>query len=130
MAVRLAVKENVLADLSRVSRADCEEYLTRRGRGWVCELQDQIVGFAVVDLQENNVWALFILPEYEGRGIGRKLHHMMLDWYFSRGKSYLWLTTGMNTRAEKFYESCGWLKTGPYGDDEVKFEMRADDWLC
>ncbi len=67
--VRHSVKENVLSDPSLVTDKDCEEYLTVRGKGWICETDDQIVGFAIADLKENNIWALFIKSEYERLGI-------------------------------------------------------------
>ena len=35
--VRNAVKENVLSDPALVSDTDCIDYITRRGKGWVCE---------------------------------------------------------------------------------------------
>ena len=76
--VRHSVKENVLSDPTLVTGKDCEEYLTVRGKGWICEVDNKVVGFAIVDLKDHNSWALFVRPEYEGVGIGKKLHEMML----------------------------------------------------
>ena len=84
--VRHAVKENRLSDPALVPDKDVEEYITNRGKGWVCEVDKQIVGFANVDLIENNVWALFVHPDFEARGIGKKLHQIMMDWYFLQTK--------------------------------------------
>jgi ribosomal protein S18 acetylase RimI-like enzyme len=39
---------------------------------------DAVLGFAVADLQERNIWTLFVRPEYQGRGIGRTLYQTML----------------------------------------------------
>ncbi|MFP7654533.1 GNAT family N-acetyltransferase [Chryseobacterium proteolyticum] len=69
-----------------VTDKDCEEFLFERGKGWVCEINDQVVGFSIVDLKENNIWALFVHPDFEGLGVGQKLHHIMLDWYFQQTK--------------------------------------------
>ena len=44
------------------------EEATVRGKAWVCEISSQIVGFAIVDLKENNIWALFIDPKFEKKG--------------------------------------------------------------
>lgn len=126
--VRNSVKENVLSNPGLVTDRHCEEFLTQRGRGWVCEVNKVIVGFAIADLKENNIWALFIHPDFEGRGIGTKLHKIMMDWYFSTGKEYVWLGTSPNTRAEKFYGKCGWKENGLHGKDEIKFEMTRDQW--
>ena len=65
--VRNAVKENTLSDPSLVTDEDCESFLINRGRGWVCETQNKIVGFSIADLQDHNVWALFVHPAYEKR---------------------------------------------------------------
>src|SRR5215203_3435747 len=81
--VRNTVKENVLSDPNLVTDAHCIDYITNRGKGWVCELDNRIVGFAIADLTGNNIWALFIEPGQEGKGVGRKLHSLMMDWYFS-----------------------------------------------
>ena len=80
--VRNSVKENMLSDPALVPDNDVEEFITNRGKGWVCEMNDIITGFAIVDLIANNVWALFIHPDFEAKGIGKKLHQMMMDWYF------------------------------------------------
>ena len=48
--VRNAVKENVLSNPGLVTDKDCVEYLTLRGKGWVCETDGTIVGFAIADL--------------------------------------------------------------------------------
>jgi len=126
--VRNSVKENVLSNPGLVTDQDCEDYLTRRGKGWVCIVENRVVGFSIVDLVDHNVWALFIEPGFEGMGIGRKLHDDMLDWYFTKTSAAIWLGTSPNTRAEKFYRSAGWREVGIHGKGEIKFEMNADDW--
>ena len=101
--VRNLVKENQLSDPALVPDSDVEDYMNRRGRGWVCEIDEQIVGFAIADLVENNIWALFIHPDFERMGIGKKLHDEMLNWYFSQTDKTVWLGTSPKTRAELFY---------------------------
>jgi len=110
--VRNSVKENALSDPSLISDLDCEDFILNRGKGWVCEVENQIVGFAIADLEANNIWALFIRPEFEAKGIGRKLQTIMLNWYFSTGKDDVWLVTAPSTRAARFYESSGWKQMG------------------
>lgn len=127
--VRHAVKENILSDPSLVTDQDCLDYLTVRGKGWVCEIDNQIVGFAIADLQDNNIWALFLKPEFEKRGIGRQLHDMMLDWYFSQKTDTVWLSTTPGTRADQFYRKSGWTETGKYGTDQIRFEMSYEKWF-
>src|ERR1043165_3762886 len=83
-SVRIAVKENVLPNPSMITPNDYENFLTVKGKGWVCEIENTIVGFAIIDVTEKNIWALFIHPDYERKGIGKQLQQMMLDWYFSQ----------------------------------------------
>jgi len=126
--VRNAVKENTLSDPNLVTNEDCREFITVRGKGWVCEIDNRIVGFAIADLKDNNIWALFLHPEFEKKGIGQRLHKMMLDWYFAQTKNKVWLGTAFNTRAEKFYRKAGWTEVGLHGTKEIKFEMTYEIW--
>ncbi|WP_428223368.1 GNAT family N-acetyltransferase [Flavobacterium sp.] len=125
--VRNSVKENTLSDPNLVTDNDCAEYMFERGKGWVCEIDGTLVGFAIADLVENNIWALFLHPDYEQKGIGRKLHDMMLDWYFEQTTTTVWLSTTPETRAETFYRKSNWNAVGMQGD-EIKFEMTKTDW--
>ena len=125
--VRNSVKENQLSNPNLIPDNLVEEFITKRGKGFVCEIDDIIVGFSIVDFVENNVWALFLLPEFEGKGIGKKLHQLMLDEYFSKTKETIWLSTEANSRAETFYKKQGWKNAGFLGN-EVKFEMSFEDW--
>jgi GNAT superfamily N-acetyltransferase len=128
--VRNSVKENTLSDPNLVTDKDCEEFLSIRGKGWVCEIEKKIVGFAIADLKENNIWALFIDPKFEKNGIGQKLHKIMMDWYFLQTKDTVWLGTDINTRAEKFYRKAGWIEIGMHGSVEMKFEMTYKNWIA
>ena len=125
--VRNSVKENQLSNPNLIPDDLVEEFITKRGKGFVCEIDDIIVGFSIVDFVENNVWALFLLPEFEGKGIGKKIHQLMLDEYFSKTKETIWLSTEANSRAEIFYKKQGWKNAGLHGN-EVKFEMSFEDW--
>ncbi len=122
--VRHLVKENTLSNPALVTDADCVEYLTVRGKGWVCEIDKTIVGFAIADLKDKNIWALFVNPQFEKMGIGKRLQDLMLDWYFSK-QDYVWLSTAQNTRAEWFYTYTGWKRVGVLPSGEVKFEMKT-----
>jgi len=127
MDVRFSVKENVLSNPDLVTIADCEDFIFRRGKGWVCVVDEKVVGFSIVDLVENNIWALFVRPEFAQKGIGKQLHNLMLDWYFTQTQETVWLGTDPGTRAETFYRKSGWQHVGMYGN-EYKFEMTYSDW--
>lgn len=126
--VRLAVRENILSDPSKVTDEDVLDYITRRGKGWIYKTDSEVVGFAIADLVDHNIWALFLLPAFEGKGIGRQLHDTMLQWYFEQTDHQVWLSTEQGTRAEQFYTKAGWKNMGAYGTTEIKFEMTKEVW--
>lgn len=126
--VRNAVKENTLSNPALVPDSDVEDYILNRGKGWVCIIDNVVVGFSIVDLVDHNIWALFVHPDYEAKGIGKNLHDLMLDWYFKQTNETVWLGTSPNTRAELFYRKQGWKEVGLHGKSEIKFEMKKDDW--
>jgi GNAT superfamily N-acetyltransferase len=127
--VRNSVTENTLSDPSLVTDEDCIEFITQRGKGWVCEIESEIVGFSIVDIQDHNIWALFLKPAFEKRGIGQLLHNVMLDWYFTQTTTTVWLGTSPRTRAELFYRKAGWIEVGKHGKNEIKFEMSYNNWV-
>lgn len=126
--VRNSVTENTLSNPNLVTDEDCVEFLTKRGKGWVFEIDGTIVGFSIVDLEQNNVWALFVDPGFDKQGIGKLLHDTMMDWYFDQTTKDIWLGTSPNTRAEQFYRKAGWIERGKHGSDEIKFEMTCEIW--
>jgi len=128
MRVRFAVKENILSNPLLVTEQDCEVYITQRGKGWVCEVDNEVVGFAIADLVDDNVWALFVQPGFDKMGIGKRLHDDMLNWYFKNDKNNIWLSTSPGTRADNFYRKAGWVQTGITKSGEIKFEMKRDMW--
>ena len=99
--IRLAVRENRLSDPSLVMEKDYHDFLARDTMSWVCEVDGVLAGFVMVDVEKRNLWALFVAPEQEGRGIGRALHDMMRAAYFERADR-LRLTTEPRSRAERF----------------------------
>ncbi|WP_022823957.1 GNAT family N-acetyltransferase [Hymenobacter norwichensis] len=126
--VRYAVTENVLRNRALVTAENTADYLTRRGKGWLCKVAGQVVGFAIVDLEGHSIWALFVRPEFVGHSIGKQLHHLMLAWYFAQTSQTVSLSTAPGTRAEEFYRRHGWQETGHSSSGEVRFEMIAEEW--
>ena len=121
--VRLAVKENVLNNPGLVTYDDYVSYLTHRGKGWVAEGDGRIGGFAIADLQDHSIWALFVHPDFDRQGVGRALHDSMLSWYFAQTTEPVWLSTAPGTRAEGFYRRAGWRETGRTRNGDVRFEL-------
>ena len=123
--VRLSVHENVLRDQSRVTPDDYRAMLETRGRGWVDERDGKICAFVVTDDATRNIWALFVLREYERQGIGRRLHDAAVAWLREQSLDPIWLTTESHTRAERFYRAAGWREAGRTDRGEIRFELTA-----
>jgi GNAT superfamily N-acetyltransferase len=119
--VRVAVQENRLSRPDRISHQDYVDALTELGRGWVAESGGGVAGFAV-GYRSGNIWALFVDPAHEGKGIARALHAEMLHWLRNLGLSKLDLTTAPGTRAETFYRKAGWVAGGLTESGERRFD--------
>jgi GNAT superfamily N-acetyltransferase len=119
--VRFAVKENVLSNPARVTREMCIDYLDKLGRGWVCEIDGRVVGFSYAARADHSIWALFVLPDFEGRGVGKALLNAAVDWLFEIGAERVILSTEANTRADRFYRAQGWTRGEMKDDVEVRY---------
>ncbi len=129
--VRYAVRENTLTP-GRIGDDELFDQIERTGRGWVVVDSDRvvndpsddgIVAFAIGNASDGNIWALFVDPAAQGRGHGARLHDVMVEWLFAQGLERLWLGTGNETRARRFYEKHGWREAGPYGEHETRYEL-------
>lgn len=123
--VRTAVRENVLRTPGKVTVRDYEEHIDGRGRTWVAERDGVIVGFVAVDGDKHWMWALFVDPAHEGRGIGRALLAPALAWLRARGAASVSLTTEPGTRAERFYRAAGFVAQG-LEHGELKFSRALE----
>ncbi|TLX13052.1 GNAT family N-acetyltransferase [Rhizobium sp. MHM7A] len=119
-AVRSSVVENTLNDVSKVTDADYEWYVTNPGVA-LWEENGTVVGFSAADPRDGNVWALFVAPGFEGRGIGSVLLGEACACLKEAGLGRAWLTTDPDTRAERFYRAAGWEHIGE-NDNELLFE--------
>jgi GNAT superfamily N-acetyltransferase len=120
--IRLSVTENVLSDPTRVTEEMYVDFLERLGRGWVAENDGEIVAFCYADKVNASIWALFVRPGDEGRGLGKTLLKQAADWLFESGYDRIHLTTTANTRADRFYAAQGWLRQ-PVSSYEIAYSL-------
>ena len=127
--VRMSVRENRLTR-SVITERDYIDHLETLGRGWVIEVGDRIVGVVVGNAHNRNIWGLFVHPEFERRGFGRRLLDTAVNWLWSEGLTQLWLTIAPGTRAQGFYEAGGWKKAAVTEHGEIRFELskRVDNF--
>ena len=121
--LRLQVRENVLSDPGRITEAMTTHAITAEGCGWVWEENGEVLGFSIARDADPSIWALFVLPGHEGRGIGGALHDAAVDWLWSRGAARIWLSTDPDTRAAKFYRDRDWRETAVLPNGEVRLEL-------
>jgi GNAT superfamily N-acetyltransferase len=126
-AIRTAVKENSatmqrLAELG-ITPAYISEGLKSHYKGWVADDDGRVVGFSIADKTDNSIWAMFVLPDFESRGLGRALMARAVEWLLECGADRIWLTTGPDTRAAGFYLHLGWTPTGTTSNGETRFEL-------
>ena len=122
--VRVAVRENRLTS-STITEEHYVPAIEATGRGWVIEVDGTVVAFAIGNGNTGNIWALFVHPEHERCGYGRRLHDVMVSWLFSRGLTKLWLSTTPNTRAEHFYKAAGWRFKRNLPTGESMYELQV-----
>lgn len=114
--IRSSVVENVLGDASRVLDAHYEWFVVNPGI-FLWKEQSEIVAFSAADPRDGSIWALFVLPEFESRGIGSALLEASCNVLKAAGLSRAWLTTDPGTRAERFYRNAGWEVVGTKNDE-------------
>jgi len=74
---------------------------------------------------------LAVLPEFEARGIGRRLLTLVVEWLRSCNHHRIWLAASPDpsVRAYGFYRSLGWHATGERlrnGDEILVLEQKAE----
>lgn len=120
MALRLSVRENRLFDPSQVTAEDCRRYVAR-GHMWVWDEDGEIHGISAATSDTGWIWALFVRPGQEGRGIGRALFAAACDALIAAGFRTLHLSTDPDTRAARFYRAAGWREAGRTPEGELIF---------
>ncbi|HEU4560494.1 MAG TPA: GNAT family N-acetyltransferase [Longimicrobium sp.] len=125
--VRTSVRENHLSleELARrgITPGSIREMMRSTSRAWVAEEDGEVVAFSMANAEEATVWAMFVRPEFEGRGIGRELMRLAEEWLFSRGCGEIWLLTDRDpqVRANGFYQRLRWTSVGVQEDGQIKY---------
>ncbi len=125
--IRLAVRENRLGDPTRVTPAHYHRYVEEPGVSWVAELDGRLAGFGIADRSSRSLWALFVDPEHEGRGLGRALLARLTDCLFASGSGRINLSTEPGTRAERIYLASGWVRVGTLPNGEAWLALSPPD---
>lgn len=93
---------------------------------WIAEIGNQPIGFSMANATEKTVLGLFVLPAFEGRGVGRALIQVAEQWLWSQGIEEIGLVTenNPNFRAYGFYLYLNWVPVGIESDGNGRGEMK------
>jgi GNAT superfamily N-acetyltransferase len=120
--IRHSVRENRLTDPSAVTEAAAARFITN-GALWVWdEAGGLVTGFSGSDRRDGSIWALFVAPGHEGKGIGRALLKAACDALRERGHQAAVLSTEPGSRAERHYRADGWTAIGTNPNGELIFQ--------
>jgi GNAT superfamily N-acetyltransferase len=101
-----------------IEMIECGDYLS-----FMAEMDGIPVGFAMAQISKQYVFAVFVLPPHEEKGVGRGLMAAVESGLQSCGIRSAWLSTGAdwNLRAHKFYRRLGWRADGVLEDGQIVF---------
>ena len=94
--IRNSVDENRLSDPGAVTETHVAWFVDNAAL-WVWQEADGLViGFSGSDPRDGSIWALFVAPSHEGKGIGRALLKTACDALRAAG----WTDAGRNDKGE------------------------------
>lgn len=96
--------------------------------GYVCVVDEAIVGYCFGASDSGEIVVLALLPDYENRGIGRELLNRMTGHLAQMGHTRLFLGCSPDpaSRSYGFYRHLGWRSTGSidqYGDEILEVHV-------
>lgn len=96
--------------------------------GFVGMADGKVVGYCFGDSDTGEVIVLALLPEYEGKGIGKALLTLLMEAFVAKGYKRLFLgcTTDTYARSYGFYRHLGWRSTGKLdeaGDEILEYQL-------
>jgi GNAT superfamily N-acetyltransferase len=124
--VRAAVNENRMTRAEFAAKGVTEngvrQSLATHLRGWVAEVDGRVVAYSLADGARGCVYAVFVLAEYQRRGVGTELLSRATEWLFECGFRSVFLDTDPATQAYEFYRRRGWVDVGSSSGDERRLE--------
>jgi len=123
--VRTSVTENLLtlAQLSGmgITKATVTRMIAESPCAWVAVEDNKVVGFSMINGDSGSLFAAFVLPAHEGKGLGTALVRVAEDALFQRHQ-LIWLETGKTTRAAGFYRHLGWGRESEITAHDIRLE--------
>lgn len=125
--VRTSVKENHLSreemEQMGITESAVTDMIEKSRCAWVAEDDGKVIGFSMILPDEACLFAAFVLPKYEGRGLGRRLVRLAEQELFKHHE-VAWLETDKNSRAAEFYRRQGWIEKENLSESDIILEKR------
>lgn len=121
-----AVTEAELAAAGITAQAWGEGIAAGLYPGFVAMDGDTLAGYCFGHRDTGEIVVLALLPAYEGRGVGKTVLGMTMQWLRQRGFARLHLGCAADpaVRSYGFYRHLGWRSTGTFdaaGDEVLEF---------
>jgi len=99
--------------------------------GFVCVVDEAIVGYCFGDRDSGEVVVLALLPAFEGAGLGKALLRAVIELLtcFGHRRLFLGCATDPSARSFGFYRHLGWVPTGrldAHHDEILELRIEAD----
>ncbi len=121
--IRTSVKENHLSRVQLtalgITTAVIADLIKTTPCVWVAEINAHVCGFAIADQDEGSIFAMFVHPDFEAKGIGTALLKKAEDFLFQSFHD-IWLETDRKSRAYTFYTRQGWSVAEDLENDDVR----------
>ena len=92
---------------------------------WIAEVDERPVAFSMIDRDEGEVFAMFVRPAFENRGLGRLLMAAAEAELFRAHERIFLVTDGrQEIRANGFYQRLGWTVVARVDAQDVRYEKR------
>lgn len=132
LAMRARTRENAidldeLREVYGITPQTAAEALRTRQTGFLLEDRGAVAGFCIGDRPTGEVVVLALLPDYEGRGWGRRLLGLVHEVLIAEGHQtvWLWASSDPAVRATGFYARMGYRPTGESDHGDVKLACRV-----
>lgn len=109
---QMGITEEIVSDMIQTSLCT-----------WVAIENEKVIGFSMILPDEGCLFAAFVLPEYEGKGAGRRLV-MAAEQELFKQHEIAWLETDKRSRAAKFYTQLGWGNKTEISDTDIRLEKK------